>query len=213
MRRAESQPVARRDSEADRHGKTGWVRCFLAVPLAEPGLTAAKALQDELRARVPDVRWARPETLHLTVHFFGAIEEARAGAALEAVQPIVGRTSPFDVVLDLLGVFPPHAIPRVLWLGPARDIAPLTALALECRDALAAGFEVESRRYHAHCTLGRPRLPWSDTARAAWEESVIANASQTEIRFTARRVVLFESRPAPGGAVYTERNSLAFSGD
>ena len=57
----------------------------------------------------------------------------------------------------------------MLWLGPARDVAPLTALALECRVALAAaGFEVEDRRYHAHCTLGRPRLPWSAEARAAW---------------------------------------------
>jgi 2'-5' RNA ligase len=189
------------------------VRCFLAVPLAEPGLTAAKALQNELRARIPDVRWARPETLHLTVHFFGAIEEARADAALDAVQPVAGRTSPFDVVLDRLGAFPAHAIPRVLWLGPARDSAPLTALALECRTVLdGAGFEVESRRYHAHCTLGRPRLPWSDNARSAWGEWVTAAANQTEIRFTARRLVLFDSRPAPGGAVYTERNSLAFSG-
>jgi RNA 2',3'-cyclic 3'-phosphodiesterase len=189
------------------------VRCFLAVPLAEPGLTAAKALQNELRARIPDVRWARPETLHLTVHFFGAIEEARADAALDAVQPVAGRTSPFDVVLDRLGAFPAHAIPRVLWLGPARDIAPLTALALECRTVLdGAGFEVESRRYHAHCTLGRPRLPWSDNARSAWGEWVTAAANQTEIRFSARRLVLFDSRPAPGGAVYTERNSLAFSG-
>jgi hypothetical protein len=41
---------------------------------------------------------------------------------------------------------------------------------------------------------------------------VTAAANQTEIRFTARRLVLFDSRPAPGGAVYTERNSLAFSG-
>jgi 2'-5' RNA ligase len=190
------------------------VRCFLAVPLAEPGLTAGKALQNELRARIPDVRWARPETLHLTVHFFGAIEEARAGAALDAVHPIARQTQPFDVSLDRLGAFPPRAIPRVLWLGSARDIAPLTALALDCRTALAAtGFEVEDRRYHAHCTLGRPRLPWSDTARAAWEEAVTAAANQTEIRFTAHRLVLFESRPAPGGAVYTERTSLAFSGD
>jgi RNA 2',3'-cyclic 3'-phosphodiesterase len=185
------------------------LRCFLAVPLAEPGLGAAQRLQSELRHRVPEVRWARPETLHLTTHFFGAIDEERAGAALEAVQPIPNRTAPFDVVLDRLGAFPSRGTPRVLWLGPARDIAPLTALALECRSALAAaGFEVEDREYHAHCTLGRPRVPWSETARAAWETSVAAATGQTEIRCTAQRLVLFESRPAPGGAVYTERSVL-----
>jgi RNA 2',3'-cyclic 3'-phosphodiesterase len=190
------------------------VRCFLAVPLAEPGLTTAERLGFELRSRIPDVRWARPETLHLTVHFFGAIEDSRANVALDAVRPIADRTPSFDAVLDRLGAFPPHGTPRVLWVGPARDIAPLTALALECRNALAAtGFEVEDRRYHAHCTLGRPRMPWSDTARTAWNESVAAAANQTEIRFSARRLVLFESRPAPGGAVYTERASIALSDD
>jgi RNA 2',3'-cyclic 3'-phosphodiesterase len=143
------------------------------------------------------------------VHFFGAIDEDRTGAALEAVQPIALRTAPFDVVLDRLGAFPPRGTPRVLWLGPARDIDPLTALALECRGALAAaGFDVESRRYHAHCTLGRPRIPWPETAAAAWETPVFGAAAQTEIRFTARRLVLYESRPAPGGAVYTERSVL-----
>jgi 2'-5' RNA ligase len=188
------------------------VRCFLAVPVAEPGLAAAQRLQGELRARVAEVRWARPETLHLTAHFFGVIEEERAGAALDVVKPIANRTAPFDVVLDRLGVFPPRGTPRVLWLGPARDIAALTAVALECRAALAtAGFEIEHRRYHAHCTFGRPRLPWSDAARAAWETSLTAAAGQTEIRFTARRLVLYESRPAPGGAVYTERSSLSFA--
>jgi 2'-5' RNA ligase len=190
------------------------VRCFLAVPLAEPGLAAAQRLQGELRERVADVRWARPETLHLTVHFFGAIEQERAVTALDVVQPIANRTASFDAVLDRIGAFPPRGTPRVLWFGPARDIAPLTALAHECRTALAAaGFEVEHRRYHAHCTLGRPRSPWSDMARAAWETCVSAAADQPSIRFTATRLVLFESLPAPGGAVYTERASLAFSGD
>jgi 2'-5' RNA ligase len=185
------------------------VRCFLAVPLADPGLGAAQRLKGELRERVPDVRWARSETLHLTVHFFGSIEEERAAAALELVAPVALGTAPFDVALDRLGAFPPRASPRVLWLGPARDIAPLTALALECRVVLgAAGFDVEERRYHAHCTLGRPRLPWTDGARTAW--AAAAAADRTAIRFIASRLVLYESRPAPGGAVYSERSSLTF---
>ncbi|HVC04500.1 MAG TPA: RNA 2',3'-cyclic phosphodiesterase [Candidatus Acidoferrales bacterium] len=185
------------------------LRCFLAVPLAEPGLAAAQRLQGELTERVDGVRWARPETLHLTVHFFGRIEEGRVATALEAVAPIATHTAPFDVMLDRLGAFPPRAAPRVLWLGPARDVAPLTALALECRTALTgAGFEIETRRYHPHCTLGRPRAPWNDTAAAAWKTSVTEAANQTDVRFTAKRLVLYESRSAPGGAVYTEHAVL-----
>ncbi|HEY6469303.1 MAG TPA: RNA 2',3'-cyclic phosphodiesterase [Candidatus Dormibacteraeota bacterium] len=185
------------------------MRCFLAVPLADAGLAAAQRLQGALRANVTDVRWARPETLHLTVHFFGAIDDARVDAALAAVTPIANRSSPFEVVLDRLGAFPPRGTPRVLWLGPTGEIVPLSALALECRDALAAiGFEVEHRAYHPHCTLGRPRTPWRDAARAAWDSAVTAGSAQTVSRFTARRLVLFESRSARGGAVYIEHAVL-----
>jgi RNA 2',3'-cyclic 3'-phosphodiesterase len=185
------------------------MRCFLAVPLADAGLAAAQRLQGELRETVTDVRWARPETLHLTVHFFGAIDDERVALAVAAVTPIANRTSPFDVVLDRLGAFPPRGAPRVLWLGPTGEIAPLSALALECRDALAAiGFEVEHRAYHPHCTLGRPRTPWHAAARAAWASAVDAASDQTVIRFTARRLVLFESRSAPGGALYSEHSVL-----
>jgi RNA 2',3'-cyclic 3'-phosphodiesterase len=144
------------------------------------------------------------------VHFFGELDVAQAAAALEVVTPIVQRTQPFDVALDQLGAFPGRGMPRVLWLGPTNDVAPLTALALDCRAALAAaGFDVEHRRYHAHCTLGRPRLPWSDGSRAAW--AAAASDQQPTIRCTALRLVLYESRPAPGGAVYTERESLTFA--
>jgi RNA 2',3'-cyclic 3'-phosphodiesterase len=158
---------------------------------------------------VAEVRWARPETVHLTVHFFGELDEARAATALEVVTPIATRTVPFDVALDQLGAFPERGMPRVLWLGPARDIAPLTAFALDCRAALrGAGFDVEHRRYHAHCTLGRPRLPWSADARGAW--AAAASEAQPAMRFSASRLILYESRPGPGGAVYTEHESLTF---
>jgi 2'-5' RNA ligase len=184
------------------------VRCFLAVPIAAPGLEGAQRLQRELCERVVDVRWARPETLHLTVHFFGQVEDERVAVAIDLVAPLAIRASPFDMVLDRLGSFPPRGAPRDLWLGPSREVGPLTTLAHECSAVLgAAGFEVDQRRYHPHCTLGRPRLPWSDGARNAWAASA---QQQLDIRFTASRLVLYESRPAPGGAVYTERSSLPF---
>jgi 2'-5' RNA ligase len=95
----------------------------------------------------------------------------------------------------------------VLWLGPAREIAPLTRLAFECRHALRdAGFDVEARPYHPHCTLGRPRAPWPHEARMRWD--AVAADSFPELHFTAARLVLYESRTASDGAVYTERASL-----
>jgi RNA 2',3'-cyclic 3'-phosphodiesterase len=178
------------------------------VPLAEPALGEARRFQASLAERVAGVRWARPETLHLTVHFFGTIDDARAANAADLVVPVVSRTPRFDVELAQLGAFPPRGAPRVLWLGPASEVAPLAALALECRVVLrGAGFDVESRQYRPHCTLGRPRAAWSE--RTTWK-SVVAEPVPL-MSFTATRLVLYESRSAPGGAVYTEQWALPFT--
>ncbi len=186
------------------------MKCFLAVPIAEPALADAQRLEASLRERVAATRWTRPETLHLTVHFFGNIDDGRALSAVELVRPLAAHTPAFDVEMSTLGAFPPRGAPRVLWLGPSGDVAPLTALALECRTVLGgAGFDVEQRAYHAHCTLGRPRLPWSADARVAW--AAAAAEPRPVMGFTANRLVLYDSHPGPGGAVYTERASLAFA--
>jgi RNA 2',3'-cyclic 3'-phosphodiesterase len=177
------------------------------VPLAEPALSEARRCQTLLADRVAGVRWARPETLHLTVHFFGTVDDSRAANAVDLVAPVASRTPTFDVELGRLGAFPPRGVPRVLWLGPTSEVAQLTALALECRSILrSAGFGVESRQYHPHCTLGRLRAAWSEDERLTWK-SVVAEPVPL-MRFTAMRLVLYESRSAPGGALYTEQSTV-----
>jgi len=187
------------------------VRCFLAVPVAEPALAETRRLQARLSGRVGGVRWARPETLHITVHFFGTIDDAHAARVVHLVSPVVARTPPFDVELGRLGSFPPRGAPRVLWLGPTAEVAELGALARECRTVLRdAGFDIDSRPYHPHCTLGRPRASWGDVARTVWASAVTDPVPAT--RFSATRLVLYESRPAPGGAVYMEWSGLPLAG-
>jgi 2'-5' RNA ligase len=184
------------------------VRCFLAVPLAEPALSDAQHLLANLRERVVQVRWARPETLHMTIHFFGQATDDDAARALAHISPVASHAAPVELTLDRLGSFPTRGWPRVLWLGSEQESPALSMLATDCRAALrGAGFEVETRTFRAHCTLGRPRVPWSSEGRAAW----IAALSEGTPRcvFTADRLVLYESRPASGGSVYEERAVLA----
>jgi RNA 2',3'-cyclic 3'-phosphodiesterase len=198
------------EREADGECQPLAVRCFLAVPLAEPALSEARRFQASLADRVAGVRWARPETLHLTVHFFGSIDDSRAASAVDLLAPVASHTPAFDVELGRLGAFPPRGAPRVLWLGPTSEVAQLAALALECRSVLgSAGFDVESRQYHPHGTLGRVRAAWSEDERMTWQ-SMVAEPVPL-LRFTATRLVLYESRSEPGGARYTEWSAVPFA--
>jgi len=147
----------------------------------------------------------------MTVHFFGVIEEADVERALAAVSPVADAAVRCDIALDRLGSFPPRAAPRVLWLGASAESMELTTLAMRCREVLrAARFAVEERPFRAHCTLGRPRLPWPETSSAAWRRA--SAAPLPAMRFSADRLALFESRPGPGGAVYTPLRTLLLGG-
>jgi len=185
------------------------VRCFLAVPLREPGLAVAQRTLQRLQRDIADVRWTRPETLHITVHFFGWIDDDRVRQGVDAVRPIVVETSPFTLTLDRLGQFPDRGRPRVLWLGGSKASDELTALAVATREALgSAGFAVEERPFRAHCTLGRTRDTWTLEARDRWH--AVCQEPMDAAAFTADCLVLYESVTGRGGAIYMERVALPF---
>lgn len=180
------------------------MRAFLAVPVAEPALTEVATLLDRLGREVGRVRWARPDGVHVTVRFLGEVEEADAFNALEAVRPVAAATPRFPVALGGLGRFPPRGPARVLWIGVADGLEPLAGLVARCADSLERiGVTREVRPFRGHCTLGRPRDPWPTGAVRAWDRQECPPLTP----FLADRVTLFESRPGPGGAVYTPRGA------
>ena len=187
------------------------MRCFLAVPLGGAALELAQQTLLQLQREFAAVRWTRPETMHITLHFFGWIEEERARAALDIVKAVTAATAPFEVTIDRLSSFPERGPPRVLWVGSTAANPSLGALAGEVHDRLAsAGFAVDERPFRDHCTLGRARPPWPPESRDAWRRLVTQRLGPAT--FTADRVVLYESVTGPGGAVYTEWAGLPLDG-
>jgi RNA 2',3'-cyclic 3'-phosphodiesterase len=189
------------------------VRSFLAVAVREPTLGGVQRLLGELAVRIPEgeCRWVRGEGVHLTLHFFGELDDARVSDVLAAVTPAAAAVSPFHLTLGGLGSFPRRGAPRVLWLGVAGGREPLAALAGGCRDGLlAAGFPVEDRSFSAHCTLGRPRPEWSPAARSAWAARAAEGVALPP--FPVDRLTLFRSRPGPSGAEYSVVVELPLGG-
>lgn len=148
------------------------------------------------------VRWARPEGIHVTLHFFGEVpegERARVEAALAA--GAAAAPGAFDVTLEGLGAFPSPAHARVVWVGAtgagAERLVRLQAAVAAA--VAAAGFPVESRPFHPHLTLGRVEgRPPAGLARA-----VEAGARRRLGEFRVEAVTLFRSDIARGGARYT----------
>ena len=136
---------------------TPW-RVFLAVPLAADVQHLVAEEIASLAAEGWPVRWAQPETSHLTLHFLGETARERAELVRLALPDVVATHAPFALRTAALGVFPNFRHPRVLWLGLHGAAHRLQTLQQDVgRALLALGFAVGDEPYHPHITLGRVR--------------------------------------------------------
>jgi len=129
------------------------IRLFAAIALPEEvaeGLTIRQYGLD-------GVRWRPMETMHITLRFFGDVQE-RMADDLDAELGGVGGP-PFTVSLAGVGSFGEGERIHALWAGVVENPA-LNQLAARCEAAARrAGLKAETRAYRPHVTLAYTRRP------------------------------------------------------
>jgi RNA 2',3'-cyclic 3'-phosphodiesterase len=138
--------------------KTVTKRLFVAAfPPASIATSLQAAVADLANGIQPRaIRWTRPEQVHLTLNFLGAIEIARIPEIESALQAACAGHRQQKVRVAGLGCFPNPNRPQIIWAGLAGDLRPLQSLK-ESIDAhlLACGCVGEDRPFHPHLTIGR----------------------------------------------------------
>lgn len=182
------------------------MRLFVALELSEAVRAAVRELLGRLQRARADVRWVRPEGMHLTLKFIGEFPEEKL-PSLRAALSVVRSSRPAELHFRELGFFPSERRPRVLWVGvEASDN--LAELAAQVEAALEPlGVERENRRYLPHLTLGRFKSP---KHLERLQEEMTALPSTDLGRIEAREFFLFQSKLSPAGAVYTKLESFPF---
>jgi 2'-5' RNA ligase len=126
------------------------VRLFVAILPTEP---VRRALA-RLMVGPDEVKWERPEQLHLTLRFIGNValeDEPKITTALRRV-----TVRPFFLETAGVGGFPPRGHPQVLWAGVGRGHPLLHQLRQQVDDfLLTTQVPFELRAFQPHFTLGR----------------------------------------------------------
>jgi 2'-5' RNA ligase len=133
------------------------VRLFAAIdPPADVSASLAEALDSDVDERI---RRVPPEQWHLTLAFYGEVDETKADKLQEGLARAAERSQPFGVRLAGAGTFPRQASrARVLWIGLDGEVDAMRRLADRCGGAgRRARIAVEDRKFRAHLTLARAR--------------------------------------------------------
>jgi 2'-5' RNA ligase len=168
------------------------IRLFAALALPAE---IAQALVGRQRG-VDGARWRPPETLHVTLRFFGDIREDVARDLDAELSTVAGE--PFEAELSGVGAFGEGRDIHTIWAG-VTETAPLSRLARACESAARrAGLKPESRHYRPHVTLAYLRRP--DPAEvAAW---IQANNLLKSPPIPIDRFGLYSSHPSKEGSYY-----------
>jgi RNA 2',3'-cyclic 3'-phosphodiesterase len=168
------------------------VRLFVAVMLPERLAAVLRAAV----ATTPELRPTTPASLHVTVHFLGAVEPGAVAELTAALAGACAAVEPFALRFEQVAPAPPRR-PRMLW-ARAQPSSAYAALA-EAVAAASAPFAPEAgelRPGSPHVTLARLR---GRRPPRAWPGPVPLDAATLDVS----ECVLVRSQLHAAGARHT----------
>lgn len=182
------------------------MRLFVAIEISAHIRAAIVSLLQEFRTIAPQVKWVRPENLHLTLKFLGEADPGKLGSIEHSLAAI--HSAP-PVTLDFtgLGFFPNAQRPRILWAA-INSSSNLQSIVSEIDGALhLLGFPHDDRTFTPHLTLARIQ---QQTLPPKLIGTIAQNSSRCFGSCEAREFHLIESKLKPAGAEYTTLQSFSF---
>jgi len=185
------------------------MRAFLCLPIDSSTRQALGILSEELRQLVTvRASWVPAENFHVTVRFLGEIDPMLTVELEQICRPVAERSTPFDLSIDRLGVFPSPARPRVLWAGGEAPSDFLHFVSSINEGLTQLDFPEERKRPVAHITLARIK----GRADRSIEQAIRSLDDQLGWTLRADRLILMESRLTSRGAVYSPLFTIPFGG-
>lgn len=185
------------------------MRLFIALDIPAEVRERLSQYVERVRPLAPDARWARIESLHVTLKFIGEVKDVKVADIKSALTQV--KAPAFEVEFKDTGFFPTPRSARVFWAGVyASDALPQLASTIE--DAMEKlGIAREKRAYHPHLTLAR--APESRESRYCFRLLQERLSGEEPPRFgtmTAQEFFLYQSQIMRGGSRYTKLQRFPF---
>ncbi len=177
------------------------IRLFAAVPLGQEIQQKFDSLLGQAASIPSDIRWVKPDNLHLTLKFFGEMNDEKLPLVTDLLAKVAARHSAFSLTAEGLNAFPNLRQPKALFVSLRSGNDALSALALDIEQTskvfvLKPGEE----RFKAHITLGRVKSE-KGLPQVLEKLNLLCAAPLGEI--SVGSFYLYESQLTSEGSVYT----------
>ncbi len=188
------------------------MRLFVALDIDDAIRSRLARFLDGVRGFTPDARWARPESLHVTLKFIGEKPDEHVKKIKRSLETIAADV--FEINFRGYGFFPTARAPRVFWVGI--EAGPeLSSLAATVDEKLASlDIPKEEHAFTPHLTLGRggrgsgsPRQQKGDHPNRSFgqlQEKLAALAAPEFGTMTLHDFFLYRSELSAGGSKYSK---------
>ena len=181
------------------------MRLFVGIPLAAAVIGELAATVARLRSDTDGLRWAAPESWHVTLQFLGNAGREECDCTVARLREL--RLPPVPMRLEGLGFFDRAGI---LMVG----VRVTPELLLVERSVTAAtrlcGFVPETRPYRPHITLARSKS--KGQGRGILELKAKIGRQPSFSGFAAEEFLLYESFLGPAGSRYEIRERFPLGG-
>jgi RNA 2',3'-cyclic 3'-phosphodiesterase len=186
------------------------MRCFIAIDIEEKIRKALGDIQKQLiektDLRKGEVKWVKPDNIHLTLKFMADINDEQVAEVGEIAKQVASAHKSFDIDVESVGTFGGGRSIKVVWAGIGKGVDELKALQKDLESQLVQmDYPPEEREFSAHLTLCRVV-----SQRAGFK--LVETAKQLENfklgTVNANALCFYQSQLTPQGPVYTLLDSF-----
>ncbi len=183
-------------------------RVFLAFDISDEVKTNLGSLVTTIEPQAKEAKWVKPKNFHVTLKFFGNVEESTLLKIKEIVEKGVRHSKPVSLQCVGIGAFPKWEYPRVIWASLEGSVASLSDLQQHFEEAFEKlGFEKEKREFKPHLTVARLKSP---PQNAGWLKVLKEMKEKMFGVTTVDHLTLYKSELTKAGSIYTALEVFPF---
>ncbi|MDR2831233.1 MAG: RNA 2',3'-cyclic phosphodiesterase [Methanobrevibacter sp.] len=183
------------------------LRTFLAIDIDENLIANILDIQREFKSTKADVKYVSKENLHLTLKFFGDVDESMLSKISKVVKETLLGFKPIKLDFSGLGAFPSDNHVNVIWIGVFENNELLNLVNRLNKGFNGLGFK-EEKNFKSHLTIGRMR----NSRNKNEVKDIIHNFKGFEVGvMEVFKLSLKKSDLTPAGPVYSDLEIFEFN--